>query len=160
MRTLIAYRTKYGSTERCAAMLSEQLDGEVELFDLKAVEEVDLTQYDRIIVGGSIYMGRIQKEINAFCLKNISSLKDKKIGLYICCMQEGDTAEKQLHNSFPHELLSNSIACEYFGGAFTFDKMSFIDRFIAKKVSKTDKDIFNISEERINRFARAMNSDC
>lgn len=157
MKTLIVYRTKYGSTEKCAAMLSEQLNGEVELLDLKGTKAVDFTQYDHIIIGGSIYMGRIQKEVKVFCLKNADLLKKKKVGVFICCMQDGDAAEKQLQNSFPNELIANSIACEYFGGEFIFQKMGAIDRFIAQKVSKTSQDTSNISQDKILRFAKAMN---
>ncbi len=158
MKTLIVYGTKYGSTERCAAMLSEQLNGKVELFDLKAVKDVDLSQYDRVVIGGSMYMGKIQKEVSGFCSKNLNTLKDKKLGFYICCMREGDLAEKQLYESFPQELLTNSIACEHFGGEFIFNKMSFIDRLIVKKVSKVDKDTSNISEDKISKFAKSINS--
>ena len=158
MNTLILYGTKYGSAERCAAMLSEQLDGEVDVFDLKAVKEVDLSKYGRVIIGGSIYMGRIQKEVSEFCTNNAEVLKEKKLGFYICCMREGDIAEKQIYDSFPHELLTNSVAWDYFGGEFIFKKMGFMDRFIVKRVSKIEQDTSSISESKINKFAKTMNN--
>ncbi|MBA1334923.1 MAG: Flavodoxin [Firmicutes bacterium] len=158
MKTLIAYASKYGCTERCASMLSEKLTGEVDLYNLKGARAVDLSQYDKVIIGGSIYMGRIQKEVSEFCSKNLSRLMDKKTGFFICCMREGDIAETELNTSFPQELLSNAVAKEYFGGEFIFKKMNALDRFIVKKVSKTDKDISNILEDNINRFSQLMNN--
>lgn len=158
MKTLIAYATKYGCTERCAAALSEKISGDVELCNLKGVKAVDLSQYDRVIVGGSVYMGKIQKEVKEFCSKNLSRLTDKKTGLFICCMGEGEVAETELNSSFPQELLSNAVAKEYFGGEFILTKMNALDRLIVKKVSKTDKDISNILEDNINRFAQMMNN--
>jgi len=156
MNTLIVYSTKYGCTEKCAEMLSEKLGGRVELCNLKKRSVPDLAQYDRVIIGGSVYIGRIQKEVSDFVNSNVEALKSKKTGCFICCMREGDEAKKELAASFPKELLENSAAADYFGGEFVFGKMNFIDRIIVKKVAKTDKDSSSLSEERINRFAEAM----
>lgn len=158
MNTLIAYSTKYGCTEKCATILSEKLTGKVDLCNLKVAKVVDLSQYDKVIIGGSIYIGKIQREVSEFCLKNLNELKEKKIGLFICCMRDGDIAETELNNSFPQQLLSHAVAREYFGGEFIFKKMNPIERFIVKRVSKIDKDMSNISEENINRFAQLMNN--
>jgi len=59
MNILIAYATKYGCTEKCAAVLSEKLTGKVDLCNLKGGRASDLTQYEKVIIGGSIYMGKI-----------------------------------------------------------------------------------------------------
>lgn len=157
MNTLIVYATKHGCTENCAAILSEKLMGKVDLCNLKIVKAVDFSQYDKVIIGGSIYMGKIQKEVSKFCSKNFNLLKHKKVGLFICCMRE-DIAEMQLNNSFQQELLSNAVVKEFFGGEFIFKKMNVIERFIVKRVSKIDKDISNILAENINKFAQSMNS--
>jgi|Deesub1362A_J573_1020465.scaffolds.fasta_scaffold06256_5 menaquinone-dependent protoporphyrinogen oxidase len=158
MNTLIVYATNYGCTEKCATILSEKLTGKVDLCNLKVVNAVDLSKYDKVIIGGSIYMSKIQKEVREFCSKNLNVLKDKKIGLFICCMRDGNIAETQLNKSFPQELLANAVAGEYFGGEFIFRKMNFLDKLIVKKVTKIDKDMSNILEENINRFAQLMNN--
>lgn len=156
MKTLILYATKYGTTENCAKILSENLQGQVDIVDLKKVKGVDLSLYDRVVIGGSIYMGKMQKEIVNFCADNAVVLKEKKLGLFICCMREGEVAETELNEAFPEELLAHASAKEYFGGEFVFKKMSFMDRMIVKKVSKIDKDVSNLSAEKINRFAKAL----
>ncbi len=167
MNTLLAYATKYGCTEKCATILSEKLTGKVDLCNLKEVKDVDLTQYDKVIIGGSIYIGKIQKEVCEFCTKNLDVLKEKKIGLFICGMSAGDQVKTQMNNSFSQELLTNAVAKESFGGEFKFKKMKFMEKFIVKMVTKMDKsspaldtskDISNISEENINRFAQLMNN--
>lgn len=167
MNTLIVYATKYGCTEKCAKILSEKLIRKVDLCNLKGGKSVELSQYDQLIIGGSIYMGKIRKEVSEFCTKNLSVLKEKKIGLFICGMQEGDQAETQLNQSFPEELLVNAVARESFGGEFRFNKMNFMERFIIKMVTKKDqsspavdtkKDISAISEENMNRFVELMNN--
>lgn len=157
MNTLIVYASKYGCTEKCAVNLLEKLTGKVDICNLKTTETIDIFQYDKVVIGGSIYMGKIQKEVSEFCSKNLDVLKDKKIGVFICCMRDGDTAQRELNNAFPQELVENAVAKEYFGGAFIFSKMGFLDKLITKKVAKTDQDASTISEERMNRFGQLMN---
>ena len=157
MKTLIAYATKHGTTEKCAKMLSQKLTGKIDLCNLKDVKVVELSQYDKVIIGGSVYIGKIQKEVSDFSLKNLNVLKEKKIGLFVCGMNENNI-EIQLNDAFPKELLSGTVGKEFFGGEFIFKNMNFLERFIVKKVSKTDKDTSNILEENINRFAQLMNN--
>lgn len=167
MRTLIVYATKYGSTEKCALKLSEKLVGEVELHNLKEKRSIDIKQYDKVIIGGSVYVGKIRKEVSEFCKDNLNQLKEKKIGLFTCGMRDGDFSEEQLNSSFPQELLTSAIVKEALGGEFLFDKMNFFERFIVKKVSKNDKNseelkknknVSTISEKSINQLAQLMNN--
>jgi len=95
MNTLIVYTTKHGSSKECAEALSKGLKDKIDLCNLKENMTPDLSQYETVIIGGSIYAGRVQKELSDFCSKNINKLKEKKIGLYICCMNNKE-AEKQL----------------------------------------------------------------
>lgn len=158
MKTLIIYASKHGCTEKCSNILKDKLNGEVKIVDIKKDSIPEITAFDNIIVGGSIYMGRIQKKINNFCLKNSTTLKNKKLGFFTCGMSENEIAEKQINTSFPEELLTNAIAKSYFGGEFIFEKMNFFESFIVKKISKTNKDISKISKENINKFAQLINN--
>lgn len=168
MNTLIVYATKHGSSKKCAQMLLEKLTGKVDLYNIKDGNIPELSQYDKVIIGGSIYAGRVAKELNEFCKKNLDILKEKKLGLYICCMnhKEGD---KQLSNVFPEDLVRASIVNKSFGGEFKFKEMNFFEKLITKVVSKSlakedpsaamdiTKDIYMLSEENINEFANTMN---
>lgn len=58
MSTLIVYTSKYGSTEKCAKQLAEQLTDSFELVD----SVPDLSLFDSIIIGSPIYMGKSLKE--------------------------------------------------------------------------------------------------
>ncbi len=158
MKTVIIYASKHGCTEKCSNLLKDKLHGEVKIVDIKKESMPEIILFDNIIIGGSIYMGRIQKEVNALCLKNISALKKKKLGFFICCMSENEIAEKQIHTSFPEELLTDAIATQYFGGEFIFKKMNVLERFIIKKISKTNKDTSTLSQENINKFAQLINN--
>jgi menaquinone-dependent protoporphyrinogen oxidase len=157
MKTLIIYGTKHGSAEKCSKLVRDKLQGEVVIVNIKKDSVPDLNLFDNIIIGGSIYMGQIQKEIKNLCLNNINVLKDKKVGLFVCGMNEKEV-DTQLYNAFPKELINNSAAKEHFGGEFIFKNMNFFERFIVKKISKIDKDVSKLSEENINKFAQLINN--
>ncbi|NLM21509.1 MAG: flavodoxin [Peptococcaceae bacterium] len=165
MDILIVYSGKYGCTEKCAKILAEKLIGNVNLCDLNVIKEVELSKYEKVIIGGSIYGGRIRKEIQRFCEANLNVLTGKTLGLFICGMLE-DQAEEELNNSFSSQLLTKARAKEFFGGELQVEKMSLPEKLIVKMVSKIDKNvpvfdtnqyISTVSEQRISNFASLMN---
>ena len=157
MSTLILFATKHGCTEKCANRLKENLKGQTDLSNLKHKPKVQLDRYDTIVIGGSIHAGRIQKSVQTFCRKHLNTLLEKRIGLFICCMEEGDTAQKQFEKAFPDELREHAVATGIFGGEFSFEKMNPLERSIIKRIAKIDKSISKISEEAINTFISEMN---
>ena len=155
MSTLIAFASKYGFTKTCAEILGKKLEGKVDICDLGS-NHPDLTKYDKVIIGGSIYAGKIRKPVKSFCSDNQNTLKDKKTGFFICGMAKEDDAQKQLESSFPKELLATAAAKGFFGGECNYNKMNFIEKFIMKKITGSDQSQSRIAEENITRFAGLM----
>lgn len=158
MKTAIIYASKYGCTEKCVKMLSRELKGNAELINIKNMKDIDLSKYDKVIIGGSIYIGRIQKEIIEFCNRNLDILKSKNIGLFICGMQESEVITTELEQNFPKELLDIAKTKMYFGGEFIIDKMNFMEKMIVKKIAKVTENKSFIIEGNIQEFAQAINS--
>jgi menaquinone-dependent protoporphyrinogen oxidase len=165
METLIVYATKHGCTASCARVLADKLADKADLFQLGQGRDIDLDSYGKVIIGGSIYAGRIQKEVSEVCLKNLAALQTKKLGLFICGMLT-NMAQKQLEDAFPPALSAHAAAREFFGGEFRFGSMNFLERFLVKTIAKKDqnlsgldlsKDVSTVSEECILRFAQRMN---
>ena len=157
IRTLIAYASKHGCAEECAKSLSEKIQGQIDLINLKKTNSINLNDYDAVIVGGSIYAGRIQKEVADFCNNHEDMLLTKKLGFYICGMSEGEAGEKQLSSVYPAPLLYKAIAKENFGGKFDFSKINFLEKTIVKKVAKVSSDSSSIHNELIDVFAQKFN---
>lgn len=157
MKTLIIYGTKHGSAKKCSEILKKKINGDVTVVNAAKDNIPDLSMFDTIIVGGSIYMGNIQKEVKSFCFNNSNVLKNKRVGLFICCMNKENT-DDQINNAFPKEILDNAVCKESFGGEFIFKTMNFMERFIVKKISKTDKDISEINDKNIDEFVRKINN--
>lgn len=135
-------------------MLAEKLPGEVTLVNVKNDEIPNLENYDRIIIGGSIYAGRIQKEIKKLCTDFSDLLRKKKPGVFICCGLK-DRADKQLKEAFP-EIYDHISVKGYFGYEMDFSRLNFFERLIVRVVSKTKESRSEILTENIEKFAREI----
>jgi menaquinone-dependent protoporphyrinogen oxidase len=155
MKTLIVYASKHGSTRRYAEKLAELLPG-ADLSDLKKDMTPALDAFDTVIVGGSIHAGMVQKAVRRFCVRNGAVLAQKKLGLFISCMEEGEKARLQLKKAFPAELAARAAAVAFFGGAFDFEKMNPIERTIVRKVSGMKESISRFDEAAARDFARRL----
>jgi menaquinone-dependent protoporphyrinogen oxidase len=158
MKTLIAYGTKYGCTEKCASMLARKIPGEVTVLNLKENANHNIGEYDNVIIGGSIYAGKIQGIVKNFCEGNLKTLLSKKVGLFICCGFEGEKAEKQLVESFPATLQAKAMAKGFFGSEMSLERMGFLDRMIVRKVAKITESYSRILEDNILEFAKHFSS--
>ena len=89
MKTIVIYKTKYGSTRTYAEWIAEELG--CDAVDAKKVKADDLLCYDTIIYGGGLYA----EVINGVSLitKNIEKLNDKKIIIYTTGITPADVTE-------------------------------------------------------------------
>lgn len=157
MKTLIVYASTHGFARKCAKILAGRLDGEVVVADLKREKAPDLSPFDAVVVGGSIHAGRVQKAVARYISSNGPGLAAKKRGFFLCCMEEGEKADKQFKDAFPAELAEGAVALGLFGGEFDFDKLGWLQRTIVKKVSGVTASVSKIREDEISAFAEKMN---
>ncbi len=156
MKTLIAYATTHGCTERCAGLLRDMLTGTVDLINLKKKDVIDFELYDTVILGGSIHAGTMKKSVKNFVKTHEQTLLKKKIGLFVCCMYEGEQAETQFKDAFPEPLRAHAAAKGIFGGEFDFSKMNFVEKFLVKKIAGVASDVTRIETEAIKKFANCI----
>ena len=157
MKTLILYATRHGCAEKCAMKLGAALQGDVKTSNFKDAGAIGLVDFETVVIGGSIHAGKIQKGVKDFCAKNLEVLKGKRLGLYLCCMEEGPKAEAQFAGAFPEVLVRAAMAKGLFGGEFDFDRMNWLEKAIIKKISKIDASVSKINEQAIRDFAAALN---
>lgn len=135
MNTLILYASQYGYAAECAAKLKAELTGEVTLVDLTKHSAPDLGGSDAVIVGGSIYMGRVQAQVSAFCAAHEKELKQKKLGMFLCCGLP-QNLEQSLSASFPASLIEKAQAVGCFGGELRTARMKPMHKMIAGMMQK------------------------
>lgn len=158
MKTLIVFSTSHGTTEKAAQLLQEQLKGEVELVNLKKCSNPNLASYHSIILGSSIYAGSVKSRVKQFLKQNQSLLMTKQLGLFLCCMYEGEKSKKQFETAYPKEIRDHAIAKGLFGGEFKVSNMNFIERQIVKKVAGVTSDVSNLKVDDIKGFAEIFNT--
>lgn len=157
MDSLIVYCSSHGTTARAAGILAERINGFVDMVDLSKQKDPDITDYDSVIIGGSIHAGNIQRKVKQFINKNHDALLTKKIGFFLCCYREGDEARAQFENAFPADLRALAKSVGLFGGEFIFSDMNLIERIIVKKVAGVSGDHSTFNLESIDKFADQFN---
>lgn len=159
MKTLLAYASKHGTTRKAAESLAEQLQGEVVIVNLEdksARKNLKIKDFERIIIGGSIYIGNIQKSVKNFCQKKLEVLlQADQLGIFICCGEEKKALE-QLENAFPEEILQKASAKGFFGHEFDLEKINFVSRAILKKAAGVEKSESKINYDNIRQFAEEL----
>jgi len=156
-KSIILYATRHGCTQQAAEILKQQLQGEVSLVNVNKEKIPDLAPFNLVVLAGSIHIGRVQKKIRDIGRKLESIFLEKTLGLYLCCMEKGDNAQKQFNDAFPELLRQHAAAKGLFGGGFNFDKMNFIERFMIKKAAKVTESINTLNEDAIKEFANYLN---
>ncbi len=156
MATLIAYATKHGITEKCARELQKRLAGGADLWNLKNGMP-DLSRYDAVILGVSVYAGMPRKQIKTFAKEHEAELAKKKLGLFLCCLSDGEQAQKQMEAAYPQGLRGAAIAQGVLGGGFNVSDMGAFEKFIVKKISGADvKDSLNLRQDVLEKFLQAF----
>ncbi len=145
--------SRHGCAEKASKLLAEKLEGEIAVVNLKKEKKPDISTCESIIIGGSIHAGQIQDGIRKFCQKNMDQLLRMKVGLYLCCMEQGETAWKQFNDAYPEKLRKHAIALGLFGGEFNFERMSFFEQKIVEKVANVSESKSMMDLDAIEKFA-------
>ena len=134
-KTIVVYKTKYGSTKSYAQWIAEDLG--CNFVDAKDITIDELLQYDTIIYGGGLYA----EIINGVSLitKNIEKLKNKKIIVYttgitpldVRAYYDGEVLEKNFKNGVPE-----NVKIFNFLGKMKMEELTLVHRAALKSLKK------------------------
>lgn len=156
MKTLIAYASRTGASEKCARMLAERIPDST-LCDL-CREKPDPNAYEQVIVGGGVRMGALHVDARQYLDGCKPVLLKKRLGLYLCAGFAEKAGEIFANNVDP-ELRAHAVACECFGGEIDMSKLRGFDRLITKMALRSFKDaegraaMPRLLPERVEAFA-------
>ncbi len=151
MKTLIIYASKNGATKHCAELLKNEIGGETALINVKKMNPKILAEYDNIVVGSPIYIGKIRREMSKFLTLNQANLNTKPLSIFLVC---GFKDPSVLETNFPKSVLSHAKATAFLGHEYHLDKMNFMDRFIVKRTrSEEDLKKASLNPKAIHQFA-------
>ncbi len=78
MKSIVIYKSKYGSTETYAKWIATELG--CDICEVKGINADKLCDYDTVIYGGGLYAEIINGL--SFITKNLNALSDKKIAVF------------------------------------------------------------------------------
>lgn len=152
MKILIAYSSKHGTTERIAGILNVKLNGSAKLCNFSRGQMPDLKNYHIIIIGASIYKGRISKALQQYLHENEKILLTKKLGIYLSCLEQGEKAVSQFNASFSEALRKHAFVSGILGGEAILSKMNIVERWIIRNSLKIKRSTTRLNNEEINNF--------
>ena len=145
MKTIVIYKSKYGSTKNYAQWIAEDLG--CEAVDAKKIKADDLEKYDCIVYGGGLY-GEVINGVHLIT-KNAEKLKEKKIAIFstgitpLDCRGYYDdyVIKKNFKNGIP-----GNIKVFNFLGKMKLDELSAVHRTALKTLKKIMSSKENPSE--------------
>ena len=153
MKTAIIYISRHGTTEKVSKKIAERFpNDEVDIINLKKQRVDSISTYQRVILGGSIHMGKVHKKTTSFIEKHYQELLKKQLGLFLCCMEKDQKAQEQFNLAFSEELRNWAISKGLLGFEYVMEKMSFIERLMMKKITGKDKTFSKIDDLAIQSF--------
>jgi branched-chain amino acid aminotransferase len=156
MSAVIIYMSLHGCAEKAAYKLRSMYWDKVDIVNLKLQASPGLDKYSTVIIGGSIHMGSVQDKLRKFCDMHEWKLLTKRLGLYLCHMQEGETAYRQFNEAFSPQLREHAIAKGLFGGEFNLEKMTSSEKLFMSKAASIDESISSINPNAIENFGRVI----
>ena len=145
-RILVAYATRYGSTEQVAEAIAATLREHELAVELQAMRDVQtLDGYGAVVVGAALYMFHWPKDALRFLARHRAALARRPVAVFALGpvhdahdAQEWQASRTQLD----HELASfpwlAPIAVQLFGGAFDPAKLRFPLNVLAGQAPASD----------------------
>ena len=139
MKTLLVYGTRYGATTGTSneiAKVLREAGFEIKVVNTKKEKIRDVSEYELVIVGSGIRMGKWTDEADDFLKKFHRELEQKKLAIFVSSMKsvserEGKTDDLASSHKIALEdkvaqFSLHPIALGFFGGVIDFNKMNFL----------------------------------
>jgi len=160
-KVLITYASKTGTTEEVSHKINEILKEKGHFADLKKINEVkNVSEYDAVILGSGVRVGKIFSESVNFLKRFQNELKNKKIFYFIVCLTiKDDTPEnRKIVEGFIKPLIQiiKPIDYQFFAGRFYYSNISPLFRSFLKKANIPEGDY--IEWEKITNWVNSISN--
>ena len=149
------YGTRCGTTEGTSEIIADTLRQqgfEVKVVNAKKDKVQSINEFDLVIVGSGIQMGKWTKEPEEFLKRFQDDLSKKKLALFVSCgganpLSEGEQKNKEMTEAKRKYLEDKAVEYKvkpitlgFFGGCYDFNKMSwFFKKTLSSIKSKIEK---------------------
>ena len=140
-RVLIVYGTTEGQTGKIAdvtAQVVREQGHATDAVDIKDLAGSMLDQYDAVIAGASIHMGKHDKHVVEFAQENSDMLQRLPSAFFsVSLAAHGDTPEAEGYvDRFENETGWHPDQVALFSGALLYTQYGFIKRHLMKRIAK------------------------
>ncbi len=143
MKVLIVYASKYGSTEEVAEAIAEALTARgkhVDAHDAATAPSPD--GYDAVVVGSGVYVGSWLKAAARYVEAHAAALRQRPVWLFGVGPLGAENPQPAEEPEQARKLVERVGARDYatLTGALDRDRLSLVDRMIARAVKAPDGD--------------------
>jgi len=141
LKALIAFGTRYGATAETGEEIGKILREEgfdVKVANVKEEKIKDISDYDLIVVGSGMQMGKWVGEAEDFLKKFRKEFENKKLALFVSTMKTVSEREGKTEDVVQSRKVAledkvakyglKPIALGFFGGVIDYNKMGFVTR--------------------------------
>jgi menaquinone-dependent protoporphyrinogen oxidase len=134
---LVAYATRYGSTQEVAEAVAATLRESGLEVDLQPMRKVcTLDRYRAVVLGAPLYIGRWHKDAQRFLSLHQEALTQRSVAIFTLGPTQPDKKEWEgVHAQLDQELAKypwlTQVALELFGGKYDPAKLRFLDKLLA-----------------------------
>lgn len=137
MKGIVVYQSKYGATGKYAQWTGSELNFPV--FEIGELDPGQLDQYDVVIFGSSVYIGKLL--MKKWLKNNLKELWNKKIFLFVVSgtpLNQREKLDSYISSSIPAET-RNLCDIYFLPGKMVVKELSMFDRFMLKMGARMAK---------------------
>jgi len=169
VKALLLYSTREGQTKKIMHSIAEQLTGyDCQFVDLHECQQMDLSLYDKVLIGASIRYGRLNTKLYQFIDAHQQQLKEAKAAFYCVNLtarkadQGKDTPEGSVYiQTFLKKSPWKPLLIGVFAGALYYPRYRLIDKMMIRFIMKltggetdTSKEVEYTDWEKVSLFAK------
>jgi menaquinone-dependent protoporphyrinogen oxidase len=168
MKVLILYSSRDGQTHTIASYVAKQLSvaGTCEIQDLSQVGEIDLSQYQQVMIGASVRYGRFSPVLSQFVAGHIEQLNQMSSAFFAVNLTARKPEKRSPQtNAYVRKFLLSTpwqpSLCAVFAGALRYPRYRWIDRVMIQLIMRmtggetdTSKEVEYTDWQQVDRFTQ------
>ncbi len=178
-RILLVFATREGQTEKIAQYLCtavESLGASVDLVaarDKRAVNQLNLSDYDLLVFGASMHAGGLEKELVQFVSAHVDQIQTRPRALFVVLLSaavtpDQDRHKRQLALQDAHEKINAQLSVDFnhhemIAGALTYSRYSWPIRWVMRRIAgqaggdtDTSRDYEYTDWQQVGRYASRL----
>lgn len=165
---LLYYGTSEGQTGKIAQVLTDDLRREGHRVNLLCgPRPVHLEDYDAILIGDSVYVGRFHRHVRRFVQRHRTELSAKPSAFFSVCLSVAskNVADREAGRNIGRTFLARSewtpLLYDTFAGALMYSRYGRLKRWLLQRIARrsgyqttTDRDYEYTDWDQVHRFAQ------